>query len=284
MIRKVVVPAAGLGTRLLTVTKEMPKEMLPIFVKGKDGGRRQVKPMLEVIFNQLYDAGFREFCFIIGRGKRAIEDHFNKDSNFISYLKGKQKNDHAIELEEFYRKVESSNIIFINQPEPKGFGDAIYRANPFTLDNNFMVHAGDDLVISNDMSHVKRLIKVFEEKGADAALLAERLDDPRRYGVITGVEVDTGVYKVADIVEKPEVPPSNLATIAIYVFNNKIYRALEETQPDKSGEVQLTDAIKRLITIGGQVYAVKLYPDEKRIDVGTPESYWNALKETFNAR
>ena len=280
MIKKAQNRAAGLGTRLLTVTKEIPKEMLPVFDRGVNSGT-VLKPMLQIVFEQLHDAGFRKFCFIVGRGERAVEDHFTKDEKFVSYLRSKNKDDAAEELENFYRKIAASKIVVVNQPDPRGFGDAVAKAKVFTSDGPFLVHAGDDLVLSSRNLHTNRLIKVFEEKNCGAAFFVHRVQDPSRYGVITGVRVEPNVYKVIDIVEKPRTPPSNLATIAIYVFGNGIYEAIENTGADENGEVQLTDAIKQLILTGEHVYAVELSSDEKRVDIGTVESYWNALRETF---
>jgi len=281
-VNKVVITAAGIGTRLLPVTKETPKEMLPLFSVNKKG-ELCLKPVLQLIFEQLYGVGFRNFCFVVGRGKRSIEDHFNKNSTFINYLREKGKHDLAEEIDSFYRKLDSSNIVFVNQPEPLGFGDAVYRAHVFTLNEPFLLHAGDDLILSNDNSHIRRLINIFTKMGCDVAFLVERVQDPRKYGVINGVEIEPGIYKVIDIVEKPEKPPSNIAAVAIYVFNEKIYKAIEMVKPDRGGEIQLTDAIKNLILNGGKVYSVELLPHEKRIDVGTPESYWIALEETFKS-
>ena len=281
MLRKAVVPAAGLGTRLLTATKEMPKEMLPIFSRGA-GGSLVLKPMLQAIFEQLYDAGFREFCFIVGRGKRAIEDHFNKDSGFLTFLRARGKGHLASELEDFYAKIDDSVIIFINQPEPRGFGDAVLRARPFTSDEPFLVHAGDDLVLSEENSHIKRLVSAFSTRRADAVFFIEEVENPSAYGVVSVEPLGEGLYKVLDIVEKPERPPSNLATIAIYVFSPAIYDAIRRTKPDKTGEIQLTDAIRLLVREGRPIYALELLEGERRVDIGTPEGYWRALSETLS--
>ncbi|MEM2294189.1 MAG: hypothetical protein QXX41_13030, partial [Nitrososphaerota archaeon] len=121
--------AAGLGTRLLLATKEMPKEMLPLFSSGRNVDLL-LKPVLQLIFEQLYDLGFREFCFVVGRGKRSIEDHFTPDYNYIELLKGKNKVNLVKNLEEFYQKVEKSIIFWVNQPEPRGFGHAVLMAEP----------------------------------------------------------------------------------------------------------------------------------------------------------
>ncbi len=277
MIRKVVIPAAGLGTRLLPITKEFPKEMLPVFFKGK-GDVLCLKPILQSVFEQLYDGGFREFVFIGGRGKRAIEDHFSPDESFIENLRGKNKDGLVEELHEFYRKVNNSTIVFLNQPKPKGFGDAVHNAKIFTGDEPFLIHAGDDLILSRNNNHLKRIVKVFEDYNADVVFLVEEVKDPRRYGVIIGDEVKQGVFEVKKIFEKPQEPPSNLGVIALYIFKPIIYRAIEKVEADKSGEVQLTDAISLLLDWKFKVYAVKLKPSERRIDLGTPETYLEILK------
>jgi len=276
MIRKAVIPAAGLGTRLLPVTKELPKEMLPIFLK--QNGEICLKPMLQAVFEQLYDAGFREFAFIVGRGKRAIEDHFTIDESFVEYLKNNNKARLADRLQDFYEKLSNSTIVFINQPKPKGFGDAVYKAKPFTGNESFLVHAGDDIILSPGNDLLRRLMKVFEDYEADAAFLVEEVEDPRRYGVIVGNEVESGVFEVKGVFEKPRKPPSNLAIVAVYVFKPIIYQAIEKTTPDRSGEVQLTDAINILLNQQCGVYALKLKKQEKRIDIGSPEAYLETLK------
>jgi len=278
MIKKVVIPAAGLGVRLLPATKEQPKEMLPFFAKGVSG-QLCLKPLLQITFEKLYEAGFREFCFIVGRGKRSIEDHFTVDNNFIEQLKNINKFDFAKELHQFYEKIRNSNIIFINQPEPLGFGNAVYHAKLFTGKEEFLVHAGDDLIVSKNNDHLNRLINVFEKYNADAAFCVERVRNPTKYGVITGKQIDRNVYKVEKMFEKPSVPPSNIAAVAIYIFKDKIYEVIPKIPRGANNEIQLTDAIQQLINEKRDVYAVQLNQNEKRIDIGTPESYWTALNE-----
>jgi len=279
LLKKAVIPAAGLGTRLLPITKELPKEMLPVIALSKKG-ELCLKPMLQAVFEQLYGAGFREFAFIAGRGKRAIEDHFSPDEAFIQNLTNKNKKSHAEELQEFYDKINNSSIIFINQPKPKGFGDAVGRAALFTGKENFLIQAGDDLIISKDNSHLKRAAKTFEEYNADAIFLLEEVPDPRKYGVITGKEIKPGIFKVASIVEKPLTPLSNLAIVALYIFKPIIYEAIKKVKPDKNGEIQLTDALKLLVSWNCQVYGLRLKSNERRIDIGTAESYLEMLRST----
>src|SRR5690554_484512 len=124
MVHKVVIPAAGLGTRLYPATKVQPKEMLPIFATASNGNM-SVKPLVQLVFQELHKAGLKEFCFIVGRGKRNIEDHFTPDIDCIKNLTDKGKNGLANDLDDFYEKLRTSTIVWINQPEPKGFGNAV---------------------------------------------------------------------------------------------------------------------------------------------------------------
>ena len=281
MIKKVVIPAAGLGTRLLPMTKEFPKEMLPLFFKGKDD-KVHLKPMLQAIFEQLYDEGFREFGFIVGRGKRAIEDHFTPDYSFVEYLKNKNKQELTSEMQEFYRKISDSTLVFINQPRPTGFADAVYQARVFTQNEPFLMHAGDDLVFSRNNHHLKRLMKIFEQRNADVVLLVEEVENPQKYGVVTGKEVKPYLFEVENVIEKPKKPISNLAVIALYVFKPVIYEGIERAKPDEKGEMQITDAIQVLLKRQCKVYALKLRPGERRMDIGTAEAYLETLKGVCN--
>jgi len=276
IIRKVVIPSAGLGTRLFPATKEQPKEMLPIFSKTVNG-EIAVKPLLQMVFEQLHDAGFREFCFIVGRGKRSIEDHFTPDHNSISMLQDMGKSGPATDLDNFYGKLKTSTIIWVNQPEPKGFGNAVLMAQPFVQNERCLVHAGDTYIISKGTQHIKRLINTYERLNADAAFIVQEIEKPKQFGIIKGEETEKGIYKVRAAIEKPEKPPTNLAIMPIYAFHPVIFKALEKTQPGKGGEIQLTDAIQKLIDWGLNVYAAKLNQNQVRLDIGSPETYWEAL-------
>ncbi|MEM0457231.1 MAG: sugar phosphate nucleotidyltransferase [Nitrososphaerota archaeon] len=273
-------PAAGLGTRLLPITKELPKEMLPIFVRSVNDGLC-LKPMIQAIFEQLYDFGFREFVIIVGRGKRAIEDHFTPDKGFIELLKMKNKHSMAVELESFYNKILTSNIVFVNQPEPRGFGDAVLAARS-VVNDPFLLHAGDTYIISKNDEHLKRLFDVHKKFGADTTILIQEIEDPRAYGVIEGKEVSEGVILVESLEEKPEKPRTNLAIMPVYIFDPVIFKALEIIKPGKGGEIQLTDAIQKLVDWGLKVYAVKLKQDEQRLDIGTPQTCWESLMLSYN--
>jgi len=280
MIKKVVVPAAGLGTRLFPATKEQPKEMLPIFSRSVNSAV-SVKPLLQLVFEQLYDTGFREFCFVVGRGKRSIEDHFTPDHNSVVMLKNRSKGDQASDLDGFYTKLKTSTIIWVNQPEPKGFGDAVFMAQPFVQNEHCLVHAGDTYIVSENARHLRLLMKVYERFNADAAFLVQEIEDPRQYGIIEAKEIEKRVYRVKAAVEKPEKPTTNLAIMPIYIFHPVVFKALEKTTPGKGGETQLTDAIQKLIEWGLNVCAVQLSPDEVRLDIGSPETYWEALSLSY---
>ena len=280
MIRKVVIPAAGLGTRLFPATKEQPKEMLPIFSSTADG-TMSVKPVVQVVFEQLYDAGLWEFCYVVGRGKRGMEDHFTPDANCVKTLEGMGKNGQAIDLEGFYEKLRTSTVMWVNQPEPKGFGNAVLVAQPFVQNERCLVHAGDSCIISKDMDYIKKLLDAYERFNADAAFIVLEIENPKQYGIVEGDEVETGILKVKSVVEKPEKPKTNLAVMAMYVFRPVIFKALEATKPGKNGEIQLTDAIQKLIDWGLSVYAVKLDNNYAHLDIGSPERYWEALSLSY---
>jgi len=281
MISKVIIPAAGLGTRLFPATKEQPKEMLPIFSNTPQGDLI-VKPVVQLVFEQLQDAGLREYCFVVGRGKRSIEDHFTPDNECIQTLEETGKNGQASDLESFYAMLDSSTIMWVNQPEPKGFGNAVLMAQPFIQKESCLVHAGDSCIISKNMDYVKKLLDSFERFNADATFLVIEIKDPKQYGIVEGNEIEPGIIQVKKVVEKPEKPKTNLAIMAMYIFHPVIFKALRATTPGKNGEIQLTDAIQKLIEWDRRVYAVKLDGNYRHLDIGSPERYWEALELSYN--
>jgi UTP--glucose-1-phosphate uridylyltransferase len=188
----------------------------------------------------------------------------------------------ASEMQDFYRRVNECTITFVNQPELRGTGDAVQRARTFTADEPFLLHMGDDLILSKENRHLKRLIDVFEKRKADAVFFAVRVKDPSMYGVIVGKQVAKGLHKVETIVYQPKKPPSNLSDVAAYTLNHDIYNEIQKVKPLKeSSEISLIPAIQALINKGGKVYAVELQPEEKRIDIGNAEKYREALNITF---
>jgi UTP--glucose-1-phosphate uridylyltransferase len=276
---KAVIPAAGLGTRMLPATKEQPKEMLPIFSKTAKNSLC-LKPLLQLVFEHLYAFGLREFCFIIRRGKRAIEDYFTPDNNSINVLRQRRKDDVALELCSLYERVDSSKLIWINQAEPKGFGDAVLQAEPFIGAEDFLVHTGDTYIVS-DGSHLERLVDSYEKLEADAAFAVKRVKDPRHFGIIRARKLEQNVFRVIEAVEKPAKPPTKIAIILIYIFKSELFDFLRRTKPDKGWEIQLTGGIQGMIDAGLKVIATVLREEELWLDIGTPNSYWEALETSY---
>ncbi len=271
-IQAAVITAAGLGTRMLPFSKEIPKEMMPLIVKSANG--IVVVPVLHYIFDSLYEAGFRRFYFVVGRGKRVIEDYFTPDWSYVDFLQRNGKDYLAKILTDFYEKVEKCDIVMINQPSPRGFGDAVLRTKPFMTEEVFLVHAGDDIIYPNHTVNLERLVSHYLKYRPKAAFLYDTSVTPEKYGVIIGSSRGDFI-EVEDVIEKPSKPPSNKVIIAIYVFDQGIYDALERTRPAK-GEHQLTNAIRYLIKRGEKVHAVRVAG--RRLDLGTPDQYLRALR------
>lgn len=284
IIDTAIVPVAGLGTRMLPATKEQPKEMLPVPVRDPKYGL-VFKPLLQLVFELLYDIGIRNFIFVVGRGKRSIEDYFTPDWGFAHYLEARGKKREAKILSNFYRKVENSIITWVNQPEPRGFGDAVYRGSLLVGDKPFIVHAGD-IVLFNTKSmtsySLKKLIRTYVERRPKALILVRKVSYPQHYGVVIPKEKDTSpdvVYIVKKVIEKPKEPISNLAIMAVYIFDQKIRDALGTLELRELGEVELTEAIQRLIDWSFRVEALEADDNDYFIDIGRPESYLDAIQK-----
>jgi UTP--glucose-1-phosphate uridylyltransferase len=276
LIDKAVIPAAGLGTRLLPATKEQPKEMLPVYSRAPNG-EVCLKPILQLIYEQLYDLGLREFCLVIGRGKRAIQDHFTQDYSYAIHLRNMERMPAAEDLEAFYRRLDDSVISWIMQPEPLGFGDAVLRTRRAVGDSDFLVHAGDAFIVSRRNAYFSRLKTIFDQRRPSAVLLIHELTDPRQKGIAEVRQPDSDAYEVLSVAEKPEKPKTKLAIEPVYIFKAQLFEALEKIKPGRGGEVQLTDGIQQMIDDGKKVYATRLHEDEVRLDLGDADSYWQAL-------
>ena len=275
---KVVITAAGKGTRLLPFTKEMPKEMMPIFSKSFTD-KKVVIPLLQYIYEQLYSMNFRDFCFVVGREKRSIEDHFTPHETYLKELKGEYKKF----ITKFYQKLENSHLVWINQNKPLGFGDAVKRAERYVGKEDFLVHAGDVTILSKSNHPVKRLIEISKKNpDAKAILLCKKIKDSKRYGVPTVEKISKNEYLVTEVVEKPENPMSNFGILPLYFFRSDIFTSLKRIKPGKGKEFQLTDAIQELIKNKQKVLAITLNKNEEEIDVGTVESFKQSQEITFS--
>ena len=274
---KVVITAAGKGTRLLPFTKEMPKEMMPVFSKIFTK-KRVVLPLLQYIYEQLYSMNFRDYCFVVGREKRSIEDHFTPHETYLRELAGEEKK----LITNFYKKLERSHLIWINQNKPLGFGDAVKRAQRYVGNEDFIVHAGDVTILSKQKHPVLRLMDVAKKNpNAKAILVCKKVTDYKRYGVPTVDPISNNLFSVKEVIEKPNKPKSNFGILPLYYFRSDIFSSLAKIKPGKGGEFQLTDAIQNLIKENKEVLAISLNKNEDEVDVGTVESYKNSQEITF---
>ena len=274
---KVVITAAGKGTRLLPFTKEMPKEMMPIF-SNSFANKKVVLPLLQYIYEQLYSMNFRDYCFVVGREKRSIEDHFTPHEAYLKELSG----DYKKNMKKFYEKLEKSHLVWINQNRPLGFGDAVKRAERYVGEGDFIVHAGDVTILSNTKHPILRLIETSKKNpDVKAILLCKEIKDFQRYGVPTVSKISSNLFSVNEVVEKPQKPKSNLGILPLYYFKSDIFSSLKKIKPGKGKEFQLTDAIQNLIDEKEKVLAISLNKNEEEVDVGTVESYRNAQDVTF---
>lgn len=264
-VRKAIIPAAGLGTRFLPATKAQPKEMLPIVDK----------PTIQYIIEEAVSSGIEDILIITGRGKRAIEDHFDKSYELEEELLKKEKHD----LLEIVQGVANlADIHYVRQKEALGLGHAIHCARKFIGNEPFAVLLGDDIV-SSDKPCLMQMIEIYERMGTSVIGIQVVSDeDLNKYGVIKGKGVEDRLYLVEDLVEKPskENAPSNLAIMGRYIIDPEIFDILDHTTPGAGGEIQLTDALKVLNT-RQQIYGYIF--KGKRYDVGDKLGYLQATVE-----
>ncbi len=234
-LRKAVIPAAGLGTRFLPATKAQPKEMLPIVDK----------PTIQYIIEEAAAAGMEDIIIVTGRNKRSIEDHFDRSIELEMEL---EKNDKAEMLEIVRAIPEIANIHFIRQKQPLGLGHAVLTASHFIGNEPFAVLLGDDVVVAKKPA-LQQMVEVFNEyKTSILGVQRVSEDVVHKYGIVDGRQIDDMVYKVRNLVEKPkrEEAPSTIAILGRYVLTPSIFAYLEDQEKGAGGEIQLTDALKRL--------------------------------------
>jgi UTP--glucose-1-phosphate uridylyltransferase len=259
---KVVIPAAGLGIRFLPATKAQPKEMLPVVDK----------PAIQYVVEEAVASGMTDIIIITGRGKRAIEDHFDKSYELEHKLR---ETGNSEALAEVQRIASMADIFYIRQKEQLGLGHAILMAKKHVGDEPFAVMLGDDIVIS-DRPCIGQLVDVFDDVGS-SVVGVEQVPKSKihRYGVIKGKRFKDDIFKVEDLVEKPSASeaPSDMAIIGRYVFKPEIFEALEKIGVGKGGEYQLTDAMRLLCRKGG-LYGLRF--KGRRFDIGSKADYVRA--------
>jgi len=252
---KAVIPAAGLGTRFLPATKAQPKEMLPVFDK----------PTIQYVIEEAVASGIDDILIITGKGKRSIEDHFDRSFELEYILHENGKEDYLKNVKEIS---DLANIYYVRQKKQKGLGDAIYCAKKHVGDEPFAVMLGDTITKSS-VPCIKQLIDVYNKYDSSTiAVEAVPCEKVERYGIIKGNEIEQNIYHIEQLVEKPSVDeaPSNLAIMGRYFLEAEIFDHISDTEPGFGGEIQLTDAMAKLNNIYGQVFKGKNYDIGNRIE------------------
>lgn len=256
-VTKAVIPAAGLGTRVLPATKAQPKEMLVIVDK----------PSLQYIVEELVKSGITDIVIVTGRNKNSIEDHFDYSYELENTL---QKDGKDELLEKIENLSTMANIFYVRQNLPKGLGHAILKAKPFIGDDPFVIALGDDIVDNPERPVAKQLIDVYEKYRSSIVGCQEVEEkDISKYGIVKPIErLDDSTCVIEDFIEKPSIEeaPSNFACLGRYLLTGKIFKYLEEVKPGKGGEIQLTDAILDMLKDGERVLSYNF--EGKRYDIG----------------
>ena len=264
MIKKAVIPAAGLGTRFLPATKAQPKEMLPIIDT----------PTIQYVVQEAVDSGIEDILIITGKGKRSIEDHFDRNFELENALE--EKNISA--YNEIRNISDMAKIHYIRQKELNGLGDAIYHAKHHVGNEPFAVLLGDTVVRST-IPVTQQLIDIFEQY-KQIVVGVEQVPSQKvhRYGIVGGEKINESLYRLNEMIEKPSAAeaPSNLAVAGRYILTPDIFKALEETKAGKNDEIQLTDAM-RIFLSRGSVYSYTF--EGKRYDIGDKLDYLKTTVE-----
>jgi len=268
-ITKVVIPAAGFGTRFLPQTKAMPKEMLPVVDK----------PVIQYVVEEAIESNVKNIIIVTGSNKRAIEDHFDvPPEDLVKNLLQGNKQDLLKEIEEISNM---ANFIYIRQKGPYGNGTPVLTAEPAIEDEPFAVLWGDEFIYSKP-PRLAQMIKVYEKFGGIviSGVKIENKEDLKRYGIADLTHVENNVYKINKIVEKPEIDkaPSNIATHGGYILPPEIFTALKKVQPGRGGEIWLVDAINLLKNEGIPVYTVVI-ENGKYFDTGNKFEYLKTVVE-----
>ena len=269
MIKKCLFPAAGYGTRFLPATKAMPKEMLPIVNK----------PLIQYGVEEALEAGLSQISIVTGRGKRAIEDHFDISYELETQIKGTEKEKYLVGIRKL---IDQCTFSYTRQVQMKGLGHAILSGRPLIGDEAFAVVLADDMCVNLEGDGVlQQMVKLYNQFRCSIVAIQEV--DPQethKYGVIAGDMIREDIFRVTSMVEKPkpEDAPSNLAIIGRYILTPDIFDLIEQTEPGKSGEIQITDALMKQAQ-NGCVLAYKFKGE--RFDCGGAEGYIDATNFCF---
>jgi len=264
-VKKAIIPAAGLGTRFLPATKAQPKEMLTIVDK----------PTIQYIVEEAINSGIEDIIIVTGRNKRAIEDHFDRSVELEAFLRAKEKSGLLKVVDQISNL---ADIHYIRQKEPKGLGHAIYCARKFIGNEPFAVLLGDD-IIDAQVPCLKQMIDLYDKVQTNIiGVQPVPLEEVNRYGIVQTKEGKGNFLQIKDMVEKPapKAAPSRLAVMGRYIIQPEIFNILEETEPGAGGEIQLTDALKKLCQIQA-MYAYNF--SGKRYDVGDKLGFLQATVE-----
>ena len=263
MIKKCLFPAAGYGTRFLPATKSMPKEMMPVVNK----------PLIEYGVEEAINAGMDGICVVTGRGKHSLMDHFDKNYELEHQISGTNKEEL---LEDVRELIDAAHFTYIRQREMKGLGHAILTGRELVGDEPFAVVLADDLCVNEEQGVLSQMVALYKQFRCSIVAVEEVPDnETHKYGVIAGEMIKDDLYRVDNMVEKPEpgTAPSNLAIIGRYILTPDIFEILETTEPGKGGEIQITDALLKQAQ-SGCVLAYKF--KGKRFDCGSVEGYIEA--------
>ena len=265
MIKKCLFPAAGYGTRFLPATKAVPKEMLPILTK----------PLMQYGVEEALSAGITNMAIVTGRGKRAIEDHFDNAYELESQLSGTSKESYLKDIKEIIKK---STFTYVRQKQMLGLGHAILTSEPLIGDEPFAVVLADDLCDFDGDGVISQMIEVYNQYQCSVIAIEEvPMNQTHKYGIIAGNLIDNSddTYRVTDMVEKPEEEsaPSNMAIIGRYILTPDIFNILKNIEPDKNGEIQITDA---LLVQAKQSKVIAYKFKGRRFDCGGIEGYIQA--------
>ncbi|MFT6643570.1 MAG: UTP--glucose-1-phosphate uridylyltransferase [Patiriisocius sp.] len=268
-IKKCLFPAAGSGTRFLPATKSMPKEMLPIVNK----------PLIQYGVEEAMDAGITDITVISGRGKRAVEDHFDISYELEHQIAGTSKEQL---LDDIRTVLSTCSFTYTRQMEMKGLGHAVLTGRPVIGNEPFAMVLADDFCVNESEGVLQQMVKLYDRFQCSIVAIEEvPTDATEMYGIVAGGEIEPNIYRVTDMVEKPkpEDAPSNYAIIGRYILTPDIFDKIENTPPGRNGEVQITDAIAQQAK-EGNVIAYKF--EGQRFDCGSIEGYVEATNYVFN--